>query len=81
MPERTYDDWRDQMAALQEQGQSADDLAGEAANQGEDVITITRLLRDLFRLPVKEALGAALFALHGPKYGQPVGSKLGEGGS
>lgn len=79
MPERTYDEWRDQMAALQEQGQSADDLARDAADQGEDVMTITRLLRDLFNLPLKEALGAALFALHGSKYGRPVNSKSGEG--
>lgn len=57
--------------AQQPAGQTADDLARWAVQQGEEIFTILRLLKDLYGLSIVETQSAAVFAKHGPKYGRP----------
>ncbi|WP_407543683.1 hypothetical protein Q0M94_28130 (plasmid) [Deinococcus radiomollis] len=55
-----------------------DEAAQAAANEGQSVLSIVGILRNVFEVPLREAMGAALYAVHGSKYGQPVNSKPSE---
>ena len=56
-----------------------DEAAQAAADEGQGVIPVMGVLINIFGVPYREAMGAALYTVHGPEYGQPVNSKPGEG--
>ncbi|WP_407569091.1 hypothetical protein [Deinococcus altitudinis] len=81
MAEETFTEIAERYRGLLEQRPhwTPDEAAQAASTEGQSVVLIVGILRNVFGVPHREAMGAALYAVHGPKYGQPVGSKTGEG--
>ncbi|SMB85861.1 hypothetical protein SAMN00790413_03571 [Deinococcus hopiensis KR-140] len=49
-----------------------DELVRAAADEGQSVLILMGLLCDLFGVSLIEAKGAAIYAIHGAKYGRPL---------